>query len=277
MRSTSKKNRERAQVTFKSTLSVVLSLVDTFTGKGPIHLKETRIYLEEWPFQAIKKPDGYVVFTDLPAKRFTLVVETDWYTDIRREIDIGQLNPKQPITIIPLFPSTSYPLTQGMTVLRMRLENRKAEGMENIMVKTVPIGDEHAAARTGLMKQHAEDLHRIAVSSVVGSFSPGDTIQIVNKKTNEDALHVVKAYSIVDRMLTLEQPVQESFPRGSSIMPVVFGCSDERGECLLFFRPFRKAASKMMVVIGTDEQSITKEVEVPEGDMYNLGTIRFED
>lgn len=276
MRTFRQSDRERARVSFATTLSLVVKLVDGYTGNGPIHLKETKVYLEEWPFQPIKKPDGYVVFTDLPKEPFTLVVMTDWYVDIRKTIDMATLDPKEPVQVISLMPSTSYPLTSGMTIVRMRLEDEKGRGATNIPVQSAMSGTDDAVARTGLMKQHAEDLHRIPVSSVTGSFVPGDTIRIINKKTGEGTLHVVQAYSITDRIVTLEQAVQASIPRGSPILPVVFGQSDERGECLLFFRPFRRSESRMMITIGTEDQSLVKEVDVPEGEMYNLGTIRWD-
>lgn len=114
---------------FATTVSLVVDLVDGFTGRGP--LGDPRVALEGSDATPIRNPSGYRVFTGLPAGPVTVVVDGgERYLDERRTgvgaIDLSDpgtdVDPSDPSTLplvrIELAPSPAYRFPAGSTRVR---------------------------------------------------------------------------------------------------------------------------------------------------------------
>ena len=100
----------------------VMLLVDDYTGKSIESPAEARILVEESPCQLtqIIKPNGYRVFTGTGGSRFVLSVQSSIYTEQRMVVEVGKLNPGEPIFIGRMYRYVGVEPVSGLTAVRLK-------------------------------------------------------------------------------------------------------------------------------------------------------------
>lgn len=101
-------------VGLKRKVSLALLPVDDLTGQI-ITGSMVRVYIKEENIPAIRKPDGYHVFCDLPGSEAEICLEGPLYQKQMLRLPIGQGEPK--VYQVRMLPGIAYPLPPGTTVV----------------------------------------------------------------------------------------------------------------------------------------------------------------
>ncbi len=119
--------------TWRSSLSLALWLIDELTEQGlavPVRLR-----LRERPgLRPSRNPSGYYLFNDLPAGRYTVVLELGgdelflrprlgepWSQTLERRVAIPLPDPLAPVVELRMVPAPAYPFPATATLIRGRV------------------------------------------------------------------------------------------------------------------------------------------------------------
>lgn len=100
---------------FRIHVSLIVSLIDSFTGKKP---ETSQLHVSvEGGKTPIRKKEGYYIFTNLDSDIVTVVVTSPEYQQIRKRVALSELDEKEPFITIRIQPSRAYANRAGATVI----------------------------------------------------------------------------------------------------------------------------------------------------------------
>jgi hypothetical protein len=101
-------------------LSFMVLLIDDFTGKPITSAEAVDIYIEGAPMTAVQviKKDGYRSFSGFEGDDISLDIVSNHYA--RRHVNISRknLDPRNPVVHVRMFPSENYALPKGTTSIK---------------------------------------------------------------------------------------------------------------------------------------------------------------
>ena len=100
-----------------SVLSLAVRLTDDFTGQ-PRPIGIVRVSLREHNRPAIQNPSGYFLFTDMAANTYTLLVSSEYYFPVEREVSLPFADTLNPVVNVRLKPQPYYPFPPRSTLLK---------------------------------------------------------------------------------------------------------------------------------------------------------------
>jgi len=95
---------------------LLFSLLDDFTGRAPIG--KLRVLLKEQTVKIVKNISGYYLFTGIYGDVVHVLVKSTYYFAAEEEVNLSQLDPKQPLVTIRLQPMPCYPFPSGTTLIK---------------------------------------------------------------------------------------------------------------------------------------------------------------
>ena len=100
-----------------SRVSFAVRLIDEFTARPPL-LGETRVFITGRDQTAIRRPDGYHVFMNLPDTSVTVRIENKHYFPKEVAVTIAALDARNPVTAQTMKPNCLYPFPAATTQVR---------------------------------------------------------------------------------------------------------------------------------------------------------------
>lgn len=258
----------RRLVSINTRFSLLVQLCDAYTASAPVG--DLHVALEEVSRRPLIKPDGCFVFTDLAEGTYRLKITPEYYLKEYRVITLREQGSCFPIVNISLKPTFSYPYFSGATccLASLRKDGEKAAG---IRVRGTVLDESCAMAR---LAQNSAAGGEISVYLNKNGIIPvGDCLQIHAKESGATEYCFIAAIDYATNSFRLSSPLQNSYRRGDCFLPVMETCSDEHGEVALYFRPYREKCFKVMLEFFLDDHVVTREVDMAEGNINNLGVV----
>jgi len=97
-------------------LTFAIQAIDSYTGKNALYPLNISISINH--IRAYKNQSGYFIFTDLKEGIYSLLIESDFFFPVTKQIDTSYLDPKNPLIIIQLIPKPSYQFPENTTLVR---------------------------------------------------------------------------------------------------------------------------------------------------------------
>ena len=190
-------------------LSLALRAVDTATGKNiPGRELTVRINGDMVPF--MEKEDGVLIFQNLAPRVFHMEVSSGIYESLEREVDLDQLDPKQPLVELQLIPGKKFPGWAELQELEGTLEGIRE--LDAVSAENNSCFIQEFDQRKRLVKMfnpHHLALERIAYALV----DPEEKIF--------EMFHIVK--HIDDQTVKIDKLLEMAFRNSFPITPVVTG------------------------------------------------------
>lgn len=242
----------------------VIQLVDSVTYGPPSSETDVFIHVEGAVKAPLRKPNGMIVFTDIPSGLRQVTIRTSRFQPVMFDIAPETLDPKYPVVLVPMVPVASYPFPDGVTLLRASVRDTDGRPLAGVPVRAVVVTE--ACAKARLAQDSAEGAQELALARVAGRLSPGERLWLSGESC------VVYEVGSTNRTLHITAPLAHRFPRQTQLLPCVETQSDERGEVVIAFGNCRMAAFDVQIqVLRADVPH--KEVRAEEGRTTNLGVI----
>ncbi|WP_322906401.1 hypothetical protein [Paenibacillus campi] len=282
--------------------SVALRLIDSVTGGVPAvrGLKLTLGLLDELGQTTTARPlppmngrgllpkgGGYYAASELEPGHYVLTVQSPDYMPARLEWTI------EPQSSIPfqvdlrLLPAPAYPYAQRFTRVYCRCIDEQGHPLAGIDLFLR--GSQTAAARARLRREATAGTDELYVRAtgaepVIGeqmvllcepsssddpaiASASAEPIRIANSADDEPVAPVQTAG---ERCWKLAQPLQRDYPAGTSLLAVVQGRSDRRGEALLVLTSLPGGATDYELSTGADETLFRTHLTLKEGEALRV-------
>lgn len=115
-------------------LSIALLITDSFTGK--VVSNAIKVSILENSKTAYRNLSGYFIFTDLENGIYSVIIESELFFSITKQINISSLDPKNPLVFIQLIPKPSYPFPENSTLIRGSVNSANGSA-ENASIKVI--------------------------------------------------------------------------------------------------------------------------------------------
>lgn len=113
----------KAQERIRTEVSAVLLLIDDFTDRPVISIPAR---VSAGAERALRKPDGYYVFTNLKDSEVSVTIQTPSYLTQNFPVNLRQLqsDPSSPVVKVRVKPGPGYSFPEGTTCLEGRTQPR---------------------------------------------------------------------------------------------------------------------------------------------------------
>ena len=240
-------------------------LVDDYTGKTIESPAEARILVEESPCQLtqIIKPNGYRVFTGAGGSRFVLSVQSSVYTEQRMVVEVGKLNPGEPIFIGRLYRYVGIEPVGGLTAVRFKALDERGKPAANRKIGFVLNGNLRY-----LLLEEAK-----AGTDAVRMFSPEKT-GIVGRKlifqSDGAALGVVIARQYSASEFGLATLLRKDIPVDTKILVYHDIFTDRNGEITCPFNSRKERIESVTVLCAGANGMVVREYPIENGALNRL-------
>jgi hypothetical protein len=117
-----------------SKLSLAVNLIDDYS-RGEI-VGEVKVSLKGETMKPVRNPSGYYLFLNLPESSYTVQVNGgEFYFDAEKEnVKLTDLEQRNPVINITLYPTPSYPFTHTATLIMGRVQDSSGRGIPNAVL-----------------------------------------------------------------------------------------------------------------------------------------------
>lgn len=116
-------------------LSLVVYLVDEYSNKGITD--DLEVSLKDQNMGPVRTIGGYYIFFDLPDSSYTVQARggTHYFDEAMEEVQLADLDARNPVVSITLKPTPSYPFPPASTLIRGSLWDPHGRGMPEAEIK----------------------------------------------------------------------------------------------------------------------------------------------
>lgn len=249
--------------------SLIIHVIDSYTGGPPIH-SGLSITIDGVFKQPIVKPDGYYIFTNLPAGMYRIIIRSSNYLPLEK---VFVVNHSEQIHNIILYPSKFYSLqSNAAATVRFCLRNNRNEPICNKKVYLTVLNPRCAIAKLAI--DHLKLGEDIVTVSKLSEVFIGDTLLLIDR-SNKKSEYCEIAEQFADLVTyRLRNRVSQDYYRSSLFLPVICSYTDEKGEVLLLIRHFPEKQLNMKLEIELDGQPFEQEFVLDINERKNLGVIK---
>lgn len=250
-------------------VSLVIWLIDQYSSLGCS--EEVNVYLNGQPAVFQRKAGGYLVFTDLEADDYKILIDSPYYFPEEFTIKLSSLNTAEPLVYVPLKPAPSYRFNPGSTLLRASILSE--DGSPVIAAIKAALTDDNCA-RAKLGRQGAKaGAKELGLIDLTGRMAPGDLLLIRPPEGVSGEICEISTMGTGDGTYALKQPLSADHNRGELLMPVFMSRSDSRGEAIIPIRQLRQKECQLQLAVSVGNTSQLVEVTLKIGETYHLGKI----
>lgn len=254
----------------KITSSLILRMIDSFTGKAPA-VSRLSVSLAGSLARPIVKGNEYFIFTNLPKGKYRIIVRSNHYFQIEKEVVIDE---EERVFNIFLYPNKAYPWQENATMIFFQLRNHLDEPLELKKVKLVITDPKCAVGKVAQEKiQSGIDVIKVAKLSQIFI---GDYFLIVDCLQNKSEYCQIAEEWQEPASYKLSSPISQPLSRGALLLPVVSTFSGRNGETILLVRQYAQKRYQAKLEIEHDAKTFTKELLLQNGEKKYLGVIKIE-
>ena len=278
------KNDHYLEDTILNKLSIVIGLIDDFTGVEPIG--DIKVSLEGIQKNLMINGSGYYFFTDLKKeiKQANVIVESDFYFYEVVPIDLST-NESFVSLIITLKPNSAYPFPNGTTLIRGVIKDTAGHPISGVKVKAdvfQPTSTTTAVARIGHGDAEAGDptIGLVNLSSNL-PIKVGDRLMI--KDSNNEKIEFCKIQGLpqnpVLEPFKLDNPLKFQHSSGTPLYHmevdnILETITNEKGDMALYSKKFKTRKFITSLTFSyPNYKVVTQENEIMEGSVTSLKMI----
>ncbi|MEJ8546924.1 hypothetical protein [Brevibacillus borstelensis] len=260
------------QVRIYSVFSFAVRLLDAFTKAAPLK-GSIQLSLEGRKERPIAKGDGWLVFTDLPAGTYRLLVSSKEYITKMASIVVATKQTDPSERLILLAPSPSYPFRSGDTLIRGVVFRPDGEPAAGAIVRARIRGEQDSAVK--LAEQGEAGDVTLALYSPVGRICPGDAFQPVPAEgSSAPIIRIAEAGKGWTHRLA--EPLSGPLPRSTALLPLIETSCDARGEFVLALPPsLGRANGEAEIAIYAEGAGSLCKHQIVDGAATSVGSIRL--
>jgi hypothetical protein len=259
-------------ITIKTSFSFAVCLIDSYTS-APVLGNDHLVSIVGMSVKPIPKTGGYYVFTDLPKAFYQIEIKSKFYMQENIEVSPDFLESKEPILYVPLMPNTQYPFGEEATALVALLKNNQGSPAVKVKAKATITSLECVKAKLA-QDFNAESSDPIYFAQIVGKITIGDRFFIQSGSGAAEYFRIVKVDEGM-RSYSLQTPLQSTYEKGSLLFPVIESQSDNKGELLLFFKPYRTQTFGITLEFTYGNEKLIQDLIMKQGVITSLGIIRL--
>ena len=257
----------------KTSCSLAIRLIDAYTGQAPLN-KGLRVQLDGTARPPVVKPDGMLIYNDLPEGEYMLRLSGPCYHPTDMPLYAGR---GDPYVTAPLIPNSAYPFPGHATLIRAAFRDTEGRPLPGVRVIAVCRTPQTAAAQLAVGLEEGAD--QATLANMRGQVRPGDHFLLSDHrgKTESDGEYC-KISREVDgtRTFFLHDPIRSAYAKGALLLPAYMSVSDQTGEAVIPFRNPPSRSFSVELAMEWKEFSLIREVEANELQTSFTGTIRFE-
>lgn len=260
---------ERLRSEVKVKLALVVKPVDVVTGLAPAAVP--RLVVEGVPCRPVRKPDGTFLLLGLPPGIYSIVLSAPpYYADSRAVVDTAALSPLEPVELMPMLPTSSYPFAPGTTLIRVG-----AKGVpEGAAILRAAVTDGNLACAK--LHQDADEGEAELAFGTVHRLVSGRCYYVLDPDPAKREFVRIVASEEANRKAKLQTPLRFAHRKGTVLTDVAEGAADGRGEWAAAFPPqgVKRFVCVVHLFLSDDEPLIlSQEVQVEEGQPIQLGLL----
>lgn len=255
-----------------SKVSLVVHLSDAYTGKEPIDPTIT-VQLSGHYTKPYRKNRAVYIFENLKDERVTVHINTQWYGSSETEVELSAFGANWPILYMRLRPSTDYPFQPSATLVRGVVADRSGKPICDATIEAYPLDVYCAKARIAEPLTNAQ-AREVPLVALIGTIQSGETFAVWDMEKQAVAEMVTIADKRDERdLFSLVAPLEHAYTRGTPLVPVISGKTDEKGQFVIPFPGGRVSAYPVKMLVRSGEYTTEREVEIQEGFSRDVGTI----
>jgi hypothetical protein len=264
-----------ASRTFVTRCSLVVRPFDLWTGQPPGN-SALIVRLEETSRLPVRVSDGSYAFLDFPGRDCTLTIDSPFYLRMRIPIHLDSFAGQVPIVTVGLRPNRVYPPPSASSGFVFRVVD--ASGAPAAGANVSAYVDHDGAARSRLAEDKAAaGARRIAVAAGSGRLQPGDAFVLKSRGGAAAEWGAVADVEDGGLALSLEQPLENHWPRGSVLLPACRTWSAADGTVVIPLRGSIPAAAEAIVEIASGGMRKEFRWRVEPGSVANQPDVRMEE
>lgn len=237
-------------------VNLVLRLFDDYDLDN---IMKSNILINGEKYKKIVKDGGYNVFLDVPEKESDITVESPGYIEKTVQIDVGQLNPVDPIVNIRLKPLYDIFDSDDGVIIKFHSEDIKDEEFQ------VYLSD---SSHGEISEKIAKGEDKIPLTDFFGEVLFGDVFCIENDKQKE----FIEIKSFDGQKCYLKENLENSFEPEAKIRRAFVSKCDSKGRGLIYFRKMVKKKNNIKILINNRVDEVSIDVE-GYNKIINLGNI----
>ncbi|MBU7314211.1 hypothetical protein [Paenibacillus oleatilyticus] len=259
---------ERLSSEVKVKLALVVKPVDVVTGLAPAAVP--RLVVEGVPCRPFRKPDGTFLLLGLPPGMYSIALSAPpHYADSRVVVDTANLSPLEPVELVPMLPTSSYPFASGTTLICVRAKNAP----DSAIIRAAVTDGNLVCAK--LLQDAGQGEAELAFGAVHRLVS-GRCYYVLDPDPAKREFIRIAALHEANRRAKLQTPFRFPHRKGTVVTDVAEGAADGRGEWAAAFPPqgVKRFVCAVHLFLSDDESLILdQEVQVEEGPPVRLGLL----
>ncbi|MEC0213176.1 hypothetical protein ABEX47_07570 [Paenibacillus ehimensis] len=261
---------ERLRSEVKVKLALVVKPVDVVTGLAPAAVP--RLVLEGIPCRPVRKPDGTFLLLGLPPGDYRIVLSAPpHYADGRAVVDTAALSPLEPVELVPMLPTSSYPFAPGTTLIRVRAKGMPNSANDSAIIRAAVTDGNLACAK---LRQEADAGEAELAFGAAHRLVAGRCYYVLDRDPAKREFIRIAALHEAGRRAKLQTPFRFAHGKGTVVTDVAEGAADGRGEWAAAFPP--QGVKHFVCAVhlfspGDEPLILDQEVQVEEGRPVQLG------
>lgn len=260
----------RRQSTTKVRASIVIRLIDAFTGQAPIEQGLT-LTVQGIKKSPIKKPDGYYVLLDLEQGDYILNIQSSNYHEETLNLSFNPSNPHDELLFISLKPSSSYANPGGNACVRFIVKDDSKVNYNDIEITARIMDPKCSVAK--MMQDYSANSSRTVNIVQTGQIHIGDLLWIMQKTKTTSECCVVSDQGNNKQSFILQNELMNDYKRGALFLPVIKTTPNKKGEAVIFFRNYPLQTYLVKLEVKFDGYLYEKELNLKESQTENLGIL----
>jgi hypothetical protein len=252
-------------------VSLVVGVTDDYTAQG-IGGDEIEVFLTPHAKVPVRKTGGYFVFTGLEDDICQVGVKSDSYLEETMKVELGRLDPANPVVYMNLKPAPSYRFPASATLIRASIFDSAGQAACGASIKAELLSEGCARARL-TRNGAAAGSRELTLVDVAGRIAPGDIYAMKDREREETEVVTIAAAGVGNHVYQLEEDLKLEHYRGALLMPVASTRSDQRGEAVIALRNFRSKECEVQLEFSFAGRTKAWELTLEEGKTAYLGKI----